>query len=964
LAKVRAEKPSPFAQHPFNAAGTGCHQVVMNTNQHSSTASAQASSTAARLAAVFGAYVLIGGFISLTGWFANIPRLTDWDNDGISMMPNAAVCAVGAGTALALHALQRAGLLVRVLGLFVGLIGAATLFEYLTGIDLGIDTLLVYREWGQRGTVVPGRMGPPGSTSWTLIGLALALVSGGGRMRRAAVVCSLAAIGIATLSLVGYLFGASPLFTIPRLTTIALQTATMILAMGGGIVATMPDQQPMKTLLANTTAGLLARRALPFIILFPLLLGWLRVRGQEAGLFDTAFGTALRTLVEISFLVTLLWWALRTVTAKETALRREQERVRASEALLAAVLKQVPIGLGVIDTQGRWTLTNAVIDEYVPQGIPSTLPDCVSRWRAWDEHGQGVLPENWPGKRALRGEVAPGMEMIFTDDAGRERWMLVSAAPFRDAEGRIIGATCTIQDVDALKRAQEAALRSQEQLKLVSDTVPALISYVDEDCRYRMCNRAYMEWFDLPCEEIIGRPMREVLGGAAWQSIEPRIRAALAGETVDFETEAPYARGGTRWIHAIYTPHRDASGRVLGLVVMVSDVTARKQAETVIRESEERYRSLVSVITDVPWTTDANGAFVMPQPAWAAYTGQSWEEYRAFGWANALHPDDRSQVEEIWRRACKSRSLYESRGRLWHAASQQHRHFVARGTPILNDDGTVREWVGACTDVHEQKLAEKELAEAHALLADRARQLEKLVEKRTADLQETVQQLETFSYSIVHDMRAPLRSMRSFASILESDYRDKLDGTGHNYLGRIIASASRLDALITDVLSYSRVAMSPAQLQPVNLDRLLNEIVEQYPQFQEAASAIHVERPLPTVLGNDALLTQVFSNLLGNALKFVPPGQAPRVVVRAEETDGQARIWVEDNGIGIPAEHRGKLFGLFQRLQPPDKYGGTGVGLAIVRKAVERMGGGVGVESEPGRGSRFWFEMAVPKPGA
>ncbi len=250
-----------------------------------------------------------------------------------------------------------------------------------------------------------------------------------------------------------------------------------------------------------------------------------------------------------------------------------------------------------------------------------------------------------------------------------------------------------------------------------------------------------------------------------------------------------------------------------------------------------------------------------------------------------------------------------------------------------------------------------ELAEANRLLTDRARQLEKLVEGRTAQLRETVQQLETFSYSVVHDMRAPLRSMRSFASVLEADYGDKLDEQGRNYLARIMSSASRLDALITDVLSYSRIAMSQAELQRVNLDQLVPEILDHYPQFQEAATAVRIEHPLPVVNGNRALLTQVFSNLLVNALKFMPPGRAPSVVVRAEGKEERVRIWVEDNGIGIKPEYREKVFELFQRLHAPNHYSGTGVGLAIVKKAVERMSGAAGFESEPGQGSRFWIEL-------
>lgn len=150
----------------------------------------------------------------------------------------------------------------------------------------------------------------------------------------------------------------------------------------------------------------------------------------------------------------------------------------------------------------------------------------------------------------------------------------------------------------------------------------------------------------------------------------------------------------------------------------------------------------------------------------------------------------------------------------------------------------------------------------------------------------------------------------------------------------------------------------------MDLDRLVSEIVENYPQFQETAGAIQIEHPLLPVHGNTALLTQIISNLLGNALKFVPPDRAPRVIMRSEQVGGKVRLRVEDNGIGIPREQHENVFGLFQRLHRPDEYPGTGVGLAIVKKAAERMGGKVGLESEPGTGSRFWVELEAANPGS
>lgn len=247
--------------------------------------------------------------------------------------------------------------------------------------------------------------------------------------------------------------------------------------------------------------------------------------------------------------------------------------------------------------------------------------------------------------------------------------------------------------------------------------------------------------------------------------------------------------------------------------------------------------------------------------------------------------------------------------------------------------------------------------------------LEQLVSERTAKLQETIQELEAFSYSIAHDMRAPLRSMHGFANIVVEDYGDALPEEAKNYLERISSSASRLDRLIQDVLQYSRIVRQSLPLQVVDVEPLIREIVETYPQLHAPGVKIDVQGPMPRVWANVAALTQIVSNLLGNAVKFVAPGTEPRVRVRSEmipcaietkEHSGCVRLWFEDNGIGIGKEWHGRIFGMFHRLNPANSYEGTGIGLAIVRKAAERMGGRVGLESELGKGSRFWVELKLP----
>lgn len=236
-----------------------------------------------------------------------------------------------------------------------------------------------------------------------------------------------------------------------------------------------------------------------------------------------------------------------------------------------------------------------------------------------------------------------------------------------------------------------------------------------------------------------------------------------------------------------------------------------------------------------------------------------------------------------------------------------------------------------------------------------AQDLEETVEERTARLRATIHDLELMSYNIMHDMRAPLRSIQSFADLIEEDAGEGLNAEAQTHLSRIRSSAERMDALIRDVLSYAGTARSELPMQPIELTPLIRGIVESYPTLQSNKARIRVDPNLPRVLGNQAALTQCFSNLLGNAVKFVPPGKAPTVQVSATRGSGRVRVRVKDNGIGVPPECQEKIFGMFTRLSK--QYEGTGIGLAIVRKAAERMGGQVGLESQPGQGSCFWLEL-------
>lgn len=260
-------------------------------------------------------------------------------------------------------------------------------------------------------------------------------------------------------------------------------------------------------------------------------------------------------------------------------------------------------------------------------------------------------------------------------------------------------------------------------------------------------------------------------------------------------------------------------------------------------------------------------------------------------------------------------------------------------------------------DISARRKTEEMLSDAKEKQVLRTIELESTVCRRTAELRLSNAQLETFVYSIAHDLRAPLRTMQGFAQLLVQDHSANLDQTGREYVKFIDAAAQTMDHLLADLLAFSHISQQKIELAPVTLETVVQSALAGCEaEIRDSGARIENIRPWPAVLAHAATLRQVLVNLIGNAVKFVA-GKTPQVRLRSEDRPGEmVRIWVEDNGIGIPAGFHEKIFQVFQRLHTTE-YPGTGIGLAIVQKGVERMRGRVGVESAAGGGSNFWVEL-------
>ena len=420
------------------------------------------------LTVLFALYAIIGGILTLIGWAIPYPPLTDWAARGISMFPNAAVCGITSGIALLiLFRKEKLRELVPVafaLSLVTTAIGGLSLFEHVTGINLGIDEFLFEGTWGQAASASPMRIGVPASSSYLILGTALLLATGGSRRRQTAALLSVIPLAIASLSIVGYWFGASQLYGVARYTGIAWQTGTIIIALGVGLIATLRDCGLMAFLLRRDAGGLIARRLILPIIVLPLLLGWLRTVGSRHGLYDDAFGTAVRTLLEIVTFLGFLWWCTSSISRHATKAQAATMSLEASEQRFTRFMKALPGLAWIKGTDGRYIFANEAattafgktFDELCGLTDADFLPEDTARCFMENDH------------LALRDPA--GIQLIekLLHPDGTLRSSLVSKFPILNSEGNpalVGGIAIDITDrLRAEEELREAARKKDEFL--------------------------------------------------------------------------------------------------------------------------------------------------------------------------------------------------------------------------------------------------------------------------------------------------------------------------------------------------------------------------------------------------------------------------------------------------------------------------------------------------------------------
>jgi PAS domain S-box-containing protein len=992
-----------------------------------------------------GIAVIAIGCTVMLGWIFDLQLLKSIFPELPSMKANTAFCFILSGLSLFLQQRRRAKstiikpqkidkALIVSSSLLIILISLFTLIQYSSNLDLGIDQLLFKDNSNLTSISAPGRMAPNTATAFLLQGTALLLLS----LRRPKYlrvqILSCCAFLIAYLGLIGYIYG-KPFFYTIGYTGMALHTSVAFMLLSLGILFASPERGLIAVIVSDRAGGIMARRLLPQAMVIPTLAGYFIISGERLQAYSPELGISLLSVLNAIVFTVLIWQNAKSlctadrrryrtqlglIKAKsdlesqvekrtlELQLANEQlqqqildshtteQALQKNYNLLLTVINSTPTALFVKDIQGCYMMLNAAGASI----IGKSFDDIIGR----DDS------ELFPAEIAAnitktdRQIVTAGKTQVMEEELpvqGKLRTFLSTKNAYRDGQGKISGIVSIARDITDRKQA-EVANRS---LAAILEATPDFVGICDLDGHAVYMNKAGRKMVGIDeNEDISNKQVGEFAAASARSTFQQAIATAISGGVWSGETAFVSASGVEIPVSQVIISHSAPDGQLAYISTIARDISDRFQAETALRLSEQRYRSLIAATAQLVWITDAQGKPIAPTD-WMAYTGQSLEE-ATNNWFSAIHPDDRDLTLQAWMRAVETKNLYEVEHRL-RASDGSYRHFWVRAVPVLATDGSIREWVGTHTDISDRVQVLEALKQSAGQYRSQAAQLEKAFR----DLHETQAQLiQTEKISslgqlvagVAHEINNPINFIYgniTHASQYAKDLLNLLNLYQEKYpnpvteialsaeeieidyliedfpkiLESMKVGADRIRDLVVSLRNFSR--LDESQMKRVDI----HEGIESTLVILQHKLKANAVRPAIEIIKNygsfskvecyAGQLNQVFMNLLANAIDALEEYNSKRspteiyaspntIQIKTSANSDTVTIRIADNGMGINPEVMSKLFDPFFTTKPVGK--GTGLGLSISYQIiVEKHRGKLKCVSAPGKGAEFIIEIPI-----
>ncbi len=644
--------------------------------------------------------------------------------------------------------------------------------------------------------------------------------------------------------------------------------------------------------------------------------------------------------------------------------------------------KPLLVGVG-IDITSRKLNEEALISLSVRQeALLSAIPDIImevdsNKIYTWANQpgieffGKDVIGKEaayyFDGEQNTYGQVKPlfnGNENVTYVESrqrrkdGEKRLLAWWCRVLKDKDGNVTGALSTARDITDLKIAEELVKQSEHRYRILFDEAPAMYVITRNQEGAPLiddCNALFLSVLGYTYDEVIGRPLADFYTPESCKKLLENggYQRAMSGSFGKEERELVTSDGRVieTLLNAVPESDKaDKDGKVTGTRAMFVDITALKQAEKARRESEEQYRILAETAQDIILTHDMEGRITYVNNAGLQKTGYSAEEV-------LRTPITRFIPVEYMDTMSKRQSLRQADDGQIYLYEIEFVNRLGERTPMeicsapVRREGRIGEILIMARDITDRKLAEDKIRKLNE-------ELEQRVKERTAQLEAANKELESFSYSVSHDLRGPLQHITGFAELLNKRAAESLDDKNKHYLKVITDSTIRMGKLIDDLLSFSRMGRMDMMKRKTNLVSLVKEILI---DFQADARGRNIDwkvGPLPEIYGDSAMLRQVLINLISNAFKYTKNCDKAKIEIGSTSGEkGEVCIYVKDNGTGFDMKYVDKLFGLFQRLHRTEDYEGTGVGLANVQRIIHRHGGKVWAEGKVGEGATFYFTL-------
>lgn len=597
---------------------------------------------------------------------------------------------------------------------------------------------------------------------------------------------------------------------------------------------------------------------------------------------------------------------------------------------------------------------------------PTERPE-IDVWIVWTESPGALVSMALQDWRACNGasawvliltESSEGDGVLEAIEAGADDALLVQEA----SPDRITRAAHKVhlrrlreeaRWVTKLDLVQQEVDRTQRQVRdseaLYHSLVENLVQNIfrkDLEGRFTFANSNFCQKIDHTVEEVLGKTDFDFYPkdlAAKYQADDHKV--IESEEVFEAEEEHETAQGDRLVVRVVKTPVHDAEGAIVGMQGIFWDVTEERQAQEELASSRERFALAVRGSTDGIWDWDIETSEIYFSSRFRELLGYAEDELanRFSEWEERIHPEDREVALGAFENHLRFERPFDVEVRL-RCKGEIYRWFRVRGLGVCGEDGKPTRMAGSISDIDQRKEAEEQLR------------------ARTEDLERSNRDLEQFAYIASHDLKEPLRMVTSYVQLLEHRYKEQLGDDAKDFIGFAVDGAKRMKRLIDGLLEFSRIGTRGKEIEPTKPEEVLVEVLANLEVSIKERQAEVTHGPLPVVLADPVQLGQLLQNLVGNALKFCQ--EAPRVHVSAEaiEKEGLVEFSVRDNGIGISEEHAEKIFQIYQRLHSRADYEGTGIGLAVCRKIVERHGGRIWVESGgEDSGSVFRFTLKEAK---